>query len=210
MSYLSKYLDLARALSKVWAERSAWEWVVALSDMMTGATESYQDGDDYSIMDEMTIEGWYVRFAPRANNTVVDTATGLEWIADVGTLGGVWGTPGNPNKMTWNEAIEACNNLNYAGHSDWRLPNINELEKLIDYGEKLPAADKAAFPDTQNDFYWSSSMTNHGCENEFDPSFGDGHRSWDPDKEDEKYVRPVRGTESTLWQWIRMILNGLR
>ena len=33
-------------------------------------------------------------------------------------------------KMTWNEAVDYCKNLNYGGDS-WRLPNIDELRQLI-------------------------------------------------------------------------------
>ena len=36
-----------------------------------------------------------------------------------------------PNRMNWNDAINYCKNLNEGGHSDWRLPNIDELRTLI-------------------------------------------------------------------------------
>ena len=34
-------------------------------------------------------------------------------------------------EMNWNDAINYCKNLNEGGHSDWRLPNIDELRTLI-------------------------------------------------------------------------------
>lgn len=34
-------------------------------------------------------------------------------------------------QMNWNDAINYCKNLNEQGHSDWRLPNIDELRTLI-------------------------------------------------------------------------------
>ncbi len=37
----------------------------------------------------------------------------------------------SPNRMDWNDAIKYCKNLNEGGHSDWRLPNIDELRTLI-------------------------------------------------------------------------------
>ena len=40
---------------------------------------------------------------------------------------------------TWCEGIGYCPRLELAGHSDWRLPNIRELESLIDYGRTAPA-----------------------------------------------------------------------
>lgn len=33
--------------------------------------------------------------------------------------------------MGWNDAIKYCKDLNEGGHSDWRLPNIDELRTLI-------------------------------------------------------------------------------
>ncbi|MBR6244279.1 DUF1566 domain-containing protein [bacterium] len=35
------------------------------------------------------------------------------------------------SKMNWQSAINYCQNLNEGGHSDWRLPNIDELRGLI-------------------------------------------------------------------------------
>lgn len=35
------------------------------------------------------------------------------------------------NEMNWQSAINYCQNLHEGGHSDWRLPNIDELRTLI-------------------------------------------------------------------------------
>lgn len=45
--------------------------------------------------------------------------------------------------------------MEFAGHEDWRLPNIRELLSIVDYGGRLPAVDPAldALPST----YWSST-----------------------------------------------------
>ena len=37
----------------------------------------------------------------------------------------------SPNKITWNNAVAYCDNLNEDGYSDWRLPNIDELRTLV-------------------------------------------------------------------------------
>lgn len=61
-----------------------------------------------------------------ADLTVVDNLTGLVWAKDAGRGG----------MMTWQQAvdyIEILNNGSYLGHSDWRLPNLNELESLSHY-----------------------------------------------------------------------------
>lgn len=40
---------------------------------------------------------------------------------------------------------------------DWRLPNINELQSIVDYSGFHPAVDLAVFPWTSEDRTWSSS-----------------------------------------------------
>lgn len=53
-------------------------------------------------------------------------------------------------KMNWNEANEYVKQLNIAGHTDWRLPSVNELVTLFDYASGKPVI-KA-----QCAGYWSS------------------------------------------------------
>ncbi len=40
---------------------------------------------------------------------------------------------GEKKLFTWEEAVDACENLNFEGRSDWRLPNINELQSIVYY-----------------------------------------------------------------------------
>ena len=45
------------------------------------------------------------------------------------------------------------------GHSDWRLPNVNEMESLINAGEANSASwlYSKGFTNVQSDRYWSST-----------------------------------------------------
>jgi len=49
----------------------------------------------------------------------------------------------------------------FAGQCDWRLPNVNELQTLADYGRVGPAIDpvfnNAVDSFTQSSLYWSST-----------------------------------------------------
>lgn len=40
---------------------------------------------------------------------------------------------GDRKLFSWSEGIEACENLVHEGRSDWRLPNIKELQSLVYY-----------------------------------------------------------------------------
>ncbi len=61
---------------------------------------------------------------------VSDTTTCLMWQDDIATT---------TSFATWQEAIEYCDSLNFAGFTDWRLPNINELNSISDRTKSHPA-----------------------------------------------------------------------
>jgi len=79
---------------------------------------------------------------------VIDQLTGLMWV-------------GAPSVVadTWANALTTANGLTLCGFSDWRLPNVNELESLVN----SEVANSATFLNTQGfsgvqaDYYWSSS-----------------------------------------------------
>jgi hypothetical protein len=57
-----------------------------------------------------------------SDGTVADSVNNLMW-QNIAT----------PNIASWSEQIVHCASLDYAGHSDWRLPNINELYSVFDF-----------------------------------------------------------------------------
>jgi hypothetical protein len=60
--------------------------------------------------------------------------------------------------MTWQAALAYCDALSWAGHDDWRLPDRNELQSIVDYGRFDPSIAPTAFPATPaDDFAWSST-----------------------------------------------------
>ncbi len=60
-------------------------------------------------------------YANNLDGTITDTDTGLMW------------TQVPAPAMTWAAALAYAENLVFAGYSDWRLPNIKELQTLTDY-----------------------------------------------------------------------------
>jgi hypothetical protein len=70
-------------------------------------------------------------FVDNGDGTVTDRATGLTWMqVDSGHLRA--GRSGD-GRLDWSEALAWAENLQYAGHDDWRLPNVKELQSIVDY-----------------------------------------------------------------------------
>ncbi len=68
----------------------------------------------------------------------------------------IWQKSHSPSWLDWADALAYCENLEYAGFADWRLPNRNELFSLVNY-EKPDMA--TYFPDMEklNSVFWSST-----------------------------------------------------
>jgi len=98
------------------------------------------------------------QFTDNMNGTVTDTKTGLTWMRCA--LGKGWdgsactGSEGNYN---WKAALDAAESTTFASQSDWRLPNIKELESLNEYRCSGPALNITVFPDEISSRFWSSS-----------------------------------------------------
>jgi hypothetical protein len=91
----------------------------------------------------------------------------------------------------WSNAITTCENLTYAGYSDWRLPNVKELQSIVDYSKVGPSIDTNFFT-SQSDLYWSSTTYAFSTSNAWVASFSDGFVS-NGGKANAFYIRPVRG-----------------
>jgi hypothetical protein len=97
--------------------------------------------------------------------------------------------------MTWSNALLAVTALNsaaYGGYSDWRLPNVKELQSIVDYGRVSPAIDTTYFPNAQSNGYWSSTTYADSTDFAWFVNFNYGDVYF-VDKTSTFYVRPVRG-----------------
>jgi len=188
----------------VWTVRAFVKFLIVYlvetaAPLVSGATISYIDGDDAWWDQEIPFPVGWPRFDEIHPNVQYDRYTGLEWIADPSELGGIWGVEGFPEQMTWTDALAACNALNYAGHSDWRMPNSKELDSITDFSKAHPAINEQRFKNTKDDNYFSSSTTNYGCENYFRNDASTGGKTWDPNRDKKGYIRPVRGKLVPWW-----------
>jgi hypothetical protein len=101
----------------------------------TGQVLSYAGDDDAAAKKGVAVPA--VRFADNLNGTVSDRLTGLVWLKDAGCF-----SPAN-----WSAALTAANALasgacgltDGSGAGQWRMPNVNELESLVDVSRFNPA-----------------------------------------------------------------------
>lgn len=150
----------------------------------------------------LAVPAW-ADFIDHGNGTVTDTETGLMW--DKCT----WSQPalspsdcsGTPTTWiyNWTDALAVAvtaNTSSHRGYGDWRLPNKNELESLVDIrGGTPPAIDATAFPNTPANYYWSSTTYAPVPANAWCVYFFNG----DTDayyKDNDNHVRLVRSGQS--------------
>jgi len=129
----------------------------------TGQTATYATGDDGDLQKGVAWPS--PRFTDNGDGTVKDNLTGLIWLQDASCDG----------VMAWSNALDHANEL-YDGCSDcggddedcglsddssagdWRLPNVKELQSLIDFSEYNPVLPSGhPFTGVQSSDYWSST-----------------------------------------------------
>jgi len=98
------------------------------------------------------------------NGTITDIASSLMWIqCSEGQTYGDSLCDGGLVKSNWPEALSSPSVLNsnggFAGHADWRLPNIKELRSLVEEACFNPSINIDRFPETENTIYWSSTSS---------------------------------------------------
>ncbi len=90
------------------------------------------------------------RFLDNDDGTVTDTCTGLMWQKDTADVDEIFA-----DTLAWCEALEYCEDLSFADYEDWRLPNVRELQSIVDYGTFNPAIDPIF--GALSEFYWTST-----------------------------------------------------
>ena len=112
-----------------------------------------------------------------SRGSVRDNSTGLTWTRCALTSGNKpiydFNCSGEKKEFSWEEALNACENLEYEGRSDWRLPSIRELQSIIEYkhysdSDECSQVHEKAFPNVVetsqcNNFwvttqFWSSTL----------------------------------------------------
>jgi hypothetical protein len=85
-------------------------------------------------------------FTDNGDGSITDHLTGLTWQKVL-----------NGNPMSWEDALNYAESLSLAGRTDWRLPNIRELQSLNDESKINPSVNTSVFPFIGIKKYWSST-----------------------------------------------------
>jgi len=101
----------------------------------------------------------------------------------------MWQKSDDSNNRNWDQAFLYCEDLILAGYNDWRLPNVRELESIVDCLRYDPTIDPIF--DAHPNFYWSSSTAIGSPNNVWGANFSDGVVSLGG-KGNVHYVRCVR------------------
>ncbi|KAA3641622.1 MAG: DUF1566 domain-containing protein [Bacteroidetes bacterium] len=72
-------------------------------------------------------------FVDNGNGTITDNATGLMWMQN-----------DNGGGLLWKEALNYAENFEFAGYNDWRLPDVKELQSIVDYSRSPGTTNSAA------------------------------------------------------------------
>ena len=107
------------------------------------------------------------QFIDHKDGTVTDKATGLMWMRC--SLGLRWNGKtcvGVILRTSGQKALKAAEKLNkeggFAGHRDWRIPNLKELSSIVERACVQPAINLEIFPRTDYWYYWSSTPAIQG------------------------------------------------
>ena len=163
----------------------------------SGQTVSTTAGDDGALQ---TGVAWpSPRFTDNHNGTVTDNLTGLIWLKNANCF----------SQRRWNGALNVARGLNSGecGLTDgsvagaWRLPQIQELKSLVDWGRKSPAlpGGGVVFSGAQSANYWSSTVYTGDSSGAWFVNFDEGVVYYDTRYISAQYpgntalVWPVRG-----------------
>jgi hypothetical protein len=168
-------------------------------------------GENFSGQDAQYIEKCiprsYAVSISEGDEIVADNNTGLMWQRTIPEIYAecAFGDPVG-SMCSWQEAINYCNDLDYGGYDDWRLPSRIELESITDYGKSNPSIDTDLFIDTP--VKWILTTTSFVMDSKRKWSVNQGVGTVGTrNQTDETYVRCVRGNAIDLSNFVEFAVE---
>jgi hypothetical protein len=129
-------------------------------------------GSENSAVPEVTPTAEFFDFG---DGTVLHGPTQLVWLRCA--VGQSWtGTEcsGTAAVLDWAAALNAADQAEDAGYSDWRVPNRNELGAIVETRCYSPAINGAVFPASPAAAFWTSSPAGEQAEQAWAIDFDQG------------------------------------
>jgi len=103
-------------------------------------------GDEYGINE----------FVANKDDTVSDRATGL-----------MWSRSDSGKTYDWENALVYAKDANLADYSDWRIPNVKELQSIVDYTKSPSATDSTKVGPAINSIFSTTETTNEAGDSDY-------------------------------------------
>lgn len=103
-------------------------------------------GDQYGVND----------FTENGNGTITDKTTGLMWAQDDGGV-----------TLDWGNALAYAENSELAEYTDWRLPNVKELQSIVDYLYSPSATDASKVGPAIDPIFSCTPITNEAGNDDY-------------------------------------------
>ena len=169
---------------------------VTLYDNDGNVVSGLSSGDTFYGQDANYLKGASMAYTDNGDGTITDNNSGL-----------MWQQVPSSDDYTWQESVDYCDNLVFAGYDDWRIPSLKELYSISDFSSGWPYLDTSYFTlasgqVTKDEQYWSSNYyvgvtVEGGSNSAFGVNHVTGHIKAYPANASGpvggKYVRAVRG-----------------
>ena len=123
---------------------------------------------------------------------VTDAKTGLTWMRCNAGKSGDSCADGEPEMLSWKDALAWCAGLELAGYSDWRLPAIKEVLSVQDLTTYNPALSSPLAAGWVDGPHWTSTTLARSPEKAVQHSSGAGGTLFDNAKGMSRFLRCVR------------------
>ena len=167
-----RLIDMQCATTNVYVSDEVSETVFGVN-FADGRIKGYGTGMPFGGMDKafnyLLVRGntsyGINEFVDNDDGTITDESTSLMWMQD-----------DNGEGVLWKDALAYAEGKEFAGHSDWRLPDVKELHSIVDYTRSPAATNSAAIDPLFNctqitneagqvDYPWYYSSTTHASMN---------------------------------------------
>ncbi len=103
-------------------------------------------GDEYGTND----------LVDNGDGTITDNATGRMWAQSDGGA-----------ELEWQDALAFAEDSELGGFTDWRLPNVKELQSIVDYSRSPSATDPSAVGPAIDEMFSATEITNEAGDSDF-------------------------------------------